>query len=113
MSPAPKEHTMPATADALIRPRRLPVTAAAAIACTLAAGAYAFAPTAGGRADQAPTSPPAAQIGRYHDIEANKARSMRALGGLSGPAVSLSRYRDLEANKARSMRALGEQRATR
>ena len=104
---------MPVTTHALIRPRRLPVSSAAAIACTLAAGAYAFAPTAGARADRAATSPPAAQIGRSQDIEANKARSMRALGRLSGPAVTLSRYRDLEANKARSMRALGEQRATR
>jgi hypothetical protein len=39
-----------------------------------------------------------------HDLEANKARSMRALG----QAVSASPYHDIEANKARSMRALGE-----
>jgi hypothetical protein len=38
------------------------------------------------------------------DIEANKARSIRALG----QAVAVSQYDDIEANKARSIRALGE-----
>jgi hypothetical protein len=43
------------------------------------------------------------------DLEANKARSMRALG----QAVSTGPYYDLAANKARSMRALGEYRMSR
>jgi hypothetical protein len=39
-----------------------------------------------------------------HDLEANKARSMRALG----QAVTVGEYHDIQENKARSMRALGE-----
>jgi hypothetical protein len=51
------------------------------------------------------TSQPA--TGRYFDIEANKAASMRALGQHIA-AQQLNRvppYRDLESNKARSRRA--------
>jgi hypothetical protein len=44
-----------------------------------------------------------------HDLEMNKARSMRALG----QAGSTPRYDDLAKNKARSMRALGEYRMSR
>jgi len=44
---------------------------------------------------------------RYHDIEANKANSMGALGRhlAEQRASNPSRYDDLEANKARSQRA--------
>lgn len=47
--------------------------------------------------------------GRYHDLEENKARSMRALGlhVAEHAADRPSRYDDLEENKARS-RALPE-----
>jgi hypothetical protein len=46
---------------------------------------------------------------RYHDLEANKASSMRALGlHLARQRASRpSRYDDLEANKARTQRARG------
>jgi hypothetical protein len=42
--------------------------------------------------------------GRYHDIEANKADSMRALGLATMHRRFTSPYRDLEANKAQSQR---------
>ena len=41
-------------------------------------------------------------ISRYHDIEANKANSMRALGIATMQQSFASPYRDLEANKART-----------
>jgi hypothetical protein len=41
-------------------------------------------------------------ISRYHDIEANKANSMRALGVATMQKSFASPYRDLEANKART-----------
>ena len=46
-------------------------------------------------------------ISRYDDIEANKANSMRALGGHMAKERGNrnSRYNDLEANKARSQHA--------
>jgi len=44
-------------------------------------------------------------ISRYHDIEANKASSMRALGVATMQNSFASPYRDLEANKARTAQA--------
>jgi hypothetical protein len=44
-------------------------------------------------------------ISRYHDIEANKANSMRALGLATMQNSFTSPYRDLEANKARTAQA--------
>jgi hypothetical protein len=41
-------------------------------------------------------------IGRYRDIEANKANSMRALGLATMQKSFASPYRDLEANKPRT-----------
>jgi hypothetical protein len=41
-------------------------------------------------------------ISRYHDIEANKANSMRALGLATMQKSFAAPYRDLEANKART-----------
>jgi hypothetical protein len=68
-------------------PQRIRVACAVVVACA------ALTSTAYGQAD----------------IEANKARSMRALG----QSASTTRYDDLEKNKARSMRALGEYRMSR
>jgi hypothetical protein len=67
----------------------------------LATVAVAFCAAAGAAAEPSQPVPT-----RYHDIEANKANSMRALGlHLAGQPGRPSRYHDLEANKARSQRA--------
>ena len=77
---------------------------AATIAAGIAAGAAGV--VIGG-------DPPAPQFGaiaergqpvvsRYLDIEANKARSMRALYIVGQRAIQAPRYDDIEANKARS-----------
>jgi hypothetical protein len=72
---------MSVTATTTKTPQRARLACAVVVACAV------FTPTAQGG----------------QDIEANKARSMRALGH----AVAVSPYYDLAANKARSMRALG------
>jgi hypothetical protein len=101
---------MSVTATTIRTPQRLRATSAVVTAVAVAAGAYALVPKGGDRIDQpsAGHAWSAAQISRYDDLEANKARAARAFGALSGAVVTVSRYDDLEANKARGMRALGD-----
>ena len=99
---------MPLTATPTRTPQRLRVASAAVIAATIATGAYALTIDVGVRADHpSGSSAPAPQVTHYRDVEANKARAMRALGTGPAPDVTVPRYRDVEANKARAMRALG------
>ena len=74
-------------------------TRAARVATILAAAAMVTGGTAVATADDR-----AAQPGpQYFDIEANKARSMRALG--IHMATHVPAFDDIEANKAQSQRA--------
>ena len=88
------------------RPRLALAATLAAVTCA-ASGAIAI-----GHSGELPFSQISSfgEVGagsRYHDTEANKANSMRALGLhlAEQRASSPSRYDDLEANKARSQRA--------
>jgi hypothetical protein len=81
------------------------IVAAAGIAVggtTIAVGAGQPAPSDRAVAE---SWPPA--ISRYDDLEANKAKSMRALGLAMMQESFASPYRDVEANKAIAIRALG------
>jgi hypothetical protein len=99
---------MPLAATPVRTPQRLRAASAAAIAATIATGAYALTLDAEDRADHLSGSTATApRVTHYRDVEANKARAMRALGNVSGPAITVPRFRDLEANKARAMRTLG------
>ena len=99
---------MPLTATPTRTPQRLRAASAAVIAATIATGAYAITIDTGDRVDDLFGSTAATpQVTRYHDLEANKARAMRALGAVPGPAVTVPRVADVEANKARAMRVLG------
>jgi hypothetical protein len=105
---------MPLTATPVRTPQRVRIRAASAavIAATIATGAYALTIDAGDRADHLSGSTATApRVTHYRDVEANKARAMRALGNISAPAVTVPRFHDLEANKARAMRALGNRHA--
>jgi hypothetical protein len=98
-------HTPTALAPRLPRLTRVAAIATACVAAGTASVVIAndqFAPQIHTIAE--PT-PPAA--GRYFDIEANKAASMRALSRhiAAQQAERTTRYQDLEANKARSQRA--------
>ena len=96
---------MPLHTSTILAPRR-----AAALAAVCATAAAFSAAVSDGQ-----TAPPARTIAEqsrpvvtpYHDIEANKAASMRALGlhMAAQRSGATSRYRDLEANKAQSRRA--------
>ena len=101
---------MPLHSPTVLAHRRPRLARATAIATAcLAAGAATVVITDDPPAPQVRTiaapSQPAAT--RYHDIEANKAASMRALGRhIAGQRTSsASRFDDLEANKASSQRA--------
>jgi hypothetical protein len=91
-------HTTPA-----VRVHRRPfVTATIATVAFATSGAMAIVTNGESFANIAqPASP------RYHDIEANKARSMATLGLhlAEQPASRALPYDDLEANKARSQRS--------
>jgi hypothetical protein len=96
---------MSVTATSAKSPQRTRLACAAAlVTCTVAAGAYALAPD--DTQPQLPSTSSDAVLAStgMHDLEAVKARNMRALGLTASPGP----YDDLEANKARSMRALGE-----
>lgn len=86
-------HTTPTAS--VHRPSRLVLAATLTAATCAASGTIAL----GSSGDQPLPS-------RYHDIEANKANSMRAFGLhlAERRANPPSRYDDLEANKARSQR---------
>lgn len=90
----------------LVAPRQHRLTRFAAVAAlTVAAGA---AVVVTGDEQTLPEVRPFAQsTGAYDDLAANKAASMRALGGhlAAQQAAPGPRYFDLEANKARSARA--------
>ena len=77
-----------------------------ALVLTLTTVGYAVAGAVaiGSDRDQAVAAHP---VIRYHDIEANKARSMAALGRHLSQGTT-SYYDDLQANKARSQSALGD-----
>ena len=82
-------------------PRRAGLARAAIIvAASCIAGGAGTVAVSDGRASAADRS-----ISRYHDIEANKAKSMRALGLATMQASHPSPYGDIEANKAGNMRA--------
>ena len=95
---------MSVTATTAKSPQRARLACAAAVACTVAAGAYALAPDDTQPRLPSTTSDAVLTTSGLHDLEAVKARNMRALG----LTTSAGPYHDLEANKARSMRALGE-----
>ena len=87
--------------------RRIEYLAALVTAAFVTAGAISVV------ADEAPAAQvrtitePSQLVGaRYFDIEANRAASIRALGGhlVQQRATSVSRYDDIEANKARNQR---------
>lgn len=93
---------MPLHATPTVRSARLTRLAALAASCIVAGGAaIAVAdiqhPAQAEAASGAPATP-------YFDLEANKARSMRALGIylVARHANPMPPYRDLELNKARS-----------
>jgi hypothetical protein len=95
---------MSVTATTAKSPQRTRLACAAAVACSVAAGAYALAPDDTQPRLPLTTSDAVLTTTGLRDLEAVKARNMRALG----QADPGSRYFELEANKARSMRALGE-----
>jgi hypothetical protein len=98
------------TVPAHRRPRLALAATLAAVTCA-ASGAIAIGTSGEQQFSQVSSIAEASQppATRYHDLEANKASSMRALGlHLAGQRASHpSRYDDLEANKARSQRARG------
>jgi hypothetical protein len=87
----------------------LPRAAIILAATGIAAGGVTFAvgdsPSAA--LDHSIAEPKEPAVSRYNDIEANKANSMRALGGhlAEERGHRNSRYNDLEANKAHSQHA--------
>jgi hypothetical protein len=85
-----------APTDLIRRARLAPAAIALAAACTAVGGTTA----AIGDGQAVPDR----SISRFDDIEANKAKSMRALG-LAIMQSSPPAYGDLEANKAASRRA--------
>ena len=95
------------TVSAHQRPRL--ALAATLVAVTCAASGIAFGTSGEQPFSQLSSIAEAAQprATRYDDLEANKAKSMRALGlhRAEQRASRPSRYDDLEANKARSQRA--------
>ena len=95
------------TVTAVRTPRLGRLAAIAAVAAT--AGAVTLAVTEDRPAPQVRAITESAQPApsRYFDVEANKAASMRALGGQIAVRRTdpTSRFQDIEANKARSQSA--------
>ena len=85
-------------------PRLARIAAVATVTCAIA-GAAVIVTSDDRPARQA--TPAAQSVGGFHDLQANKAVAMRALGRHLGAQRTSPgpRYLDLEANKARSNRA--------
>jgi hypothetical protein len=93
----------------LVAPRQHRLTRFAAVAALTVAAAGTAVVVTGDEQLLPEVRPFAQSTGAYGDVAANKAASMRALGGhlTARRAAPGPRYFDVEANRAASMRALG------